>query len=195
MKKIILLIVLTTFILGCSSGSSNDNIDLGYMKFELQNTFNFSDEDVFVGTQWSEYINNNGTVTHTISSSVSRVGDNPLFSQDFIDFRFNFTVSGPLTVNQIIPINSIVFENSLPYNNNNYDITDLCSILHLVKQNTTTGFVKITQIDNENGYLKGVFEFNGLKNNGGTNIQGNPCQNYPSQQNYNIINGQFYAYN
>jgi hypothetical protein len=193
MKKIITIaLFISTFLIGCSSDSDSNqdsDFELGYMNFKLVNYFDFTDEEVFVGTQWSEFINNDGSVTHTINSTVQRVGNNPLFQQDFILVDFEFTVNSPLQINQIIQINNISLSFPLPYNNLNYDFLDFCSYLSLEKQNTTTGFVKITQIDNENGFLFGEFKFENLKNgNSG-------CSNSPSQQNFSIVDGSFKAYN
>jgi hypothetical protein len=194
-KYFYLLIVVATLFAGCSSDSDNNqdiDFDLGYMNFKLENYFNF--EDVFLGPQWYEYINNDGSVTHTLSCFVGRVGNNPLFSQDFISVDISFTLNGPLQVNQIIQLNNISIDFPLPHNNLNYDIADYCSNLYLYKDNLSTGFLKITQIDNANGFIYGEFKFNNLKRD---DLPANPLTNepcdFPSQQNYNIINGSFKA--
>lgn len=193
MKKQIILFLALLALQSCGSESENNpdlDFDKGYMNFKLVDFFNFTDEDVFVGTQWIEYINNDGSVTHEIQSEVQRVGNNPLFEQDQIGVYIDFTVNNPLQVNQIIPISDITVYFPLPHNNLNYD-DDYCSYIELLKQSTTTGFVKITQIDNENGYLYGEFKFENLKKNS----SGSGCENYPTQQNFKIIDGTFKAYN
>lgn len=202
MKKVfyLLLIITSTLFLGCSSedASSEDGSNLGYLKFGVQGGFDFEtvSELGWNDCQLSVEINNNGTKKYTIGSPVKRVGSNPLFEQDFIMINFQFDSDEDIQVNQVIPIQNISDASSdnyltlnLPYNNNNYDLTG-CN-LELEKQLTSVGFLKITQISND--FVYGEFQFSNLQNLGGEDLLGNQCQNYPSQQNYNIINGTFKA--
>jgi hypothetical protein len=124
---------------------------------------------------------------------MSRVGNNPLFEQDAISFQMSFTLTNEIQVNQIIQINNLEPSGDFPYNNENFHIMNFCA-LELEKQQSSTGFLKITEITED--YIRGEFEFNNLKNYGGVNpLTSQPCPNYPSQQNYNIINGNFTAFN
>lgn len=196
MKKgfIFLVVIVSTFFLSCSSEDAENinDFDLGNLNFELQNVFNFRNTDL--GCDFNKYVNNNGTNTFTIHSFIERVGNNPIFEQDLIDFNFEFTQVGEIQLGQTIAINNMDnFTFSLPYNNNNftYSINSICDKLELDKQSSSFGQIIITQITDD--FVFGTFVFNNLSNIGGENVFGTPCQNYPSQQNYNIINGTFKA--
>lgn len=192
MKKgfYLLLVVVSTLFLGCNSEDNSNSYDNGNLNFEIENVFSFKNSDI--GCEFITYINNNGTKTYTISSLIERVGNNPIFEQDLINFEFEFTQVGDIQVGQTIAINNMDnFTFLLPYNNNNftYSINTICDKLELVKQSSSFGQIIITQITDD--FVFGTFVFNNLSNIGGENVFGTPCPNYTSQQNFNIINGSF----
>lgn len=193
-KKILLFTAITLLLSGCSSDdtTSSNNYDFGTIHFTLEGYHSFSNSDD-IGCEFITYINNNGTKTYTISSLIERVGNNPIFEQDLILFDFEFTQVGDIQVGQTIAINNMDnFTFLLPYNNNNSSYLINCNQIELVKQSSSSGQIIITQIDND--FVYGDFEFNNLNNGGGVDYNGNhPCSNYPSQQNFNIINGTFKA--
>lgn len=202
-KKIYLFITLSSlFFLSCSNDNDNStsNIEDASFKFEIEGGLKFTSKipnsDLNLACGYSSYLNNNGSKKHTITGQVHRLGDNPLYLQDGILFNIEFTTTGDLQVNQIIQINSFnPFSVFLPYKSiDNYSQgSNSCNSLQLQQQAISTGFVKITQITNQ--YIYGEFQLNNLKNVGGINIvNGNSCPNYPTQQNYNIINGTFQAF-
>jgi hypothetical protein len=195
-----LLVAISTILFGCSADdtSSEDDSNLGYLKFGVQGGFNYetAEELGWNDCQFDVNLNNDGTKKYTIISAIKRVGNNPLFEQDLILVNFEFDLNEDIQINQIIPIENIsdgVIDNNLnltlPYDNDNYDYIG-CN-LELEKQSTSTGFLKITQITND--YVYGEFQFSNLQNLGGYNLFGTQCQNYPTQQNYNIVNGTFKA--
>jgi hypothetical protein len=191
MRKIysILVLFIVFLFLGCSSESNDliDDTDI-VMRFEIPNNF------IYEGVPLTDkYINNDGSIDYSIDGLMSRVGNNPLFEQDAISFQMSFTLTNEIQVNQIIQINNLEPSGDFPYNNENFNIMNFCA-LELEKQQSSTGFLKITEITED--YIRGEFEFNNLKNYGGVNpLTSQPCPNYPSQQNYNIINGNFTAFN
>ena len=196
----IVLIAISTFFLGCSNNgtSSGTGSNLGELKFGVEGGFNFETVDDFGWNdcQLSVELNNNGTKKHKIMSIVKRIGNNPLFQQDMITIVFEFDLNGDIQVNQMVQIENISdpmigddLDLDLPYNNDNYDQTG-CN-LELEKQSTSTGFIKVTKITND--FVYGEFQFSNLRNLGGRDLNLNVCPNYPTQQNYNIINGTFKA--
>jgi hypothetical protein len=194
-----LLIITSTFFLGCSSDDSTNvnSYDFGTMNFTLEGYYSFSTFDD-TGCYIDRTLNNDNTKTYWISSFMRRDGNNPIFEQDVILPDFRFTIPNDIVVNQIIPISSLNIGNpsnlELPYNNNNFNLStafNFCDRLELKINANSTGSLKITQIDND--FVYGNFEFNNLNNVGGFDFNGNPCSNYPSQQNFNIINGTFKA--
>jgi hypothetical protein len=204
MKKIysFLLIITSTFFLGCSSEDENNDSSINNeisMKFEIEGGLKFTSKipntNLNEACGYSGYINNNGSKTHEIIGFINREGSNPLYLQDGIMFSIKFTTSGDLQTNQIIQMSGInSFSVFLPYKSeDNYSQTsNSCNSLQLEQKANSTGFIKITQITNN--YIFGEFQLNNLLNVGGSNIfNGNPCPNYPNQQNYNIINGTFQA--
>jgi hypothetical protein len=200
MKKHFLLFTAITLLLsGCSSDDTTNvnNYDFGTMNFTLEGYYSFSAFDD-VGCDISRTLNNDNTKTYWISAYMRRDGNNPIFEQDEILPDFRFTIPNDIVVNQIIPISSLNIGNptnmELPYNNNNFNINtsfNFCDRLELKINASSTGSLKITQIDSD--FVYGEFEFNNLNNVGGVDFNGNPCSNYPSQQNFNIINGTFKA--
>ncbi|MBP6127862.1 hypothetical protein [Flavobacterium sp.] len=203
MKKIFFLLTLVSIIFtGCSSEDDSNNSPINNeisMKFEIEGGLKFTSKipntDLNEACGYSSYINNNGSKTHEIIGLINREGSNPLYLQDAIMFSIKFTTSGDLQTNQIIQMSGInSFSVFLPYKSeDNYSQTsNACNSLQLEQKATSTGFVKITQITSN--YIFGEFQLNNLLNVGGTNIvSGNPCPNYPNQQNYNLINGTFQA--
>jgi len=203
MRKLIYLsfAIISSIMFSCSNDNDNStsNNEDASLKFEIEGGLKFTSKipnsDLNLACGYSEYINNNGSKKHTISGLVHRFGDNPLYLQDGILLDVEFTTAGDLEVNQIIQISNLNnFSVFLPYKSTeNYNqSSNTCNSLQLQQQSNSTGFVKITQITNQ--YIYGEFEFNNLKNFGGTNLfNGNTCPNYPTQQNYNIINGKFQA--
>ncbi|WP_297868492.1 hypothetical protein [uncultured Flavobacterium sp.] len=193
MRKIysILVLFIIHLFIGCSSESNDliDDTDI-VMNFEIPNNFNYEGVPLT-----DKYINNDGSIDYSISGLVQRVGSNPLFQQDsYVELSMGFTLDSEIQVNQIIQIQNF---NSIggrfPYNDNNFSGIDFCA-LELEKQQSSTGFLKITEITED--YIRGEFQFNNLNNTGGVNpLTSQPCPNYPSQQNYNIINGSFTAFN
>ena len=200
MKKYFLLFTAITLLLsGCSSDdtTSSNNYDFGTMNFTLEGYYSFSAFDD-VGCEIDRTLNNDNTKTYWISAYMRRNGNNPIFEQDEILPDFRFTIPNDVVVNQIIPISSLNIGNpaniELPYNNNNFNINtafNFCDRLELKINANSTGSLKITQIDND--FVYGDFEFNNLNNVGGVDFNGNPCSNYPSQQNFNVLNGTFKA--
>lgn len=193
MRKIysILVLFIIHLFIGCSSESNDliDDTDI-VMSFEIPNNFNYEGVPLT-----DKYINNDGSIDYSIDGLMYRLGNNPIFEQDAISFQMSFTLPNEIQVNQIIQINNLELFGWFPYNNDNFNNLNstLCS-LELEKQQSSTGFLKITEITED--YISGEFEFNNLKNNGGINqLTSQPCPNYPSQQNYNIINGSFTAFN
>lgn len=190
MKKIYFFLVLTivSISISCSSESDNliDDTDI-FISFEIPNNFSYNGVPSF-----EKYINNDGSIDYSISGLMQRVGSNPLFNQDGISFDIQFTLDDEIQVNQIIQIENLESYGRFPYNNDNFYLTDLCA-LELNTQPTSTGFLKIIEITED--YIKGEFEFNNLKDDGGINpLTSQPCPDYPSQQNYSIINGSFTAF-
>ena len=190
MKKTLTLLFSLVIILGCSSesGSSEEDLEFDYyMRFEIPNNFSY---DGFAS--FDKYINNDGSLDYEITGFLKRVGSNPIFEQDGIPFFIDFTLDNEIQVNQVIEIQNLDSPSgSFPYNNNNFSTPEFCS-LQLEYQPSSTGFLKITQITED--YVKGEFKFYNLKNSGGTNLfTFEPCPDYPSQQNYNIVNGVFKA--
>jgi hypothetical protein len=111
-----------------------------------------------------------------------------------ITIVFEFDLNGDIQVNQMVQIENISDpmigdDLDLPYNNDNYDPTG-CN-LELKKQSTSTGFIKVTKITND--FVYGEFQFSNLRNLGLRDLNLTACQKYPTQQNYNIINGTFKA--
>ena len=197
-----LLIITSTFIIGCSSDNTtgSSNYDSGSMNFTLEGYFSFSTfDDDLNGCDIDRTLNDDNTKTYSIFAIMRRDGNNPIFEQDVILADFSFIIPNEVVVNQIIPISSLSIGNldnlNLPHNNNNFNLNtafDFCDRLELEININSTGSLKITQIDDD--FVYGEFEFNNLINVGGFNpFNGNPCPNYPSQQNYNIINGTFKA--
>ena len=194
-----LLVVVSTLFLGCSSvdSTSVNSYDFGTMNFTLEGYFSFSAFDD-IGCDIDRTLNNDNTKTYWISSYMRRDGTNPIFEQDDILTDFRFTIPNDIVVNQIIPISSLNIGNpanlELPYNNNNFNLSTLsnfCDRLELKINANSTGSLKITQINND--FVYGTFVFNNLSNIGGDDFNGNHCSNYPSQQNFNVINGTFKA--
>lgn len=178
--------------LGCSSDSdSNQDLDndFGNFNFTMEDYFAFRDFNES-GADWDEFINNDGSITYSLSSEVERVGNNPLFAQDRILIIFSFTVNSPIQVNQVIPIQNIDIFLNLPHNDLNYDPIIGCNRVKLIKKTTSSGFLKITEIDNSEEFIYGEFDFIGL----GNADSGGGCQNYPQTQNFNIIDGTFKAF-
>jgi hypothetical protein len=200
MKKVFVLFTVITFLLSsCSSDDTTNvnNYDFGTMNFTLQGYYSFSAFDD-IGCDIDRTLNNDNTKTYWISALMRREGNNPVFEQDEILTDFRFTIPNDIIVNQIIPISSLNIGNpanmKLPYNNNNFNIntsSNFCDRLELKINTNSTGSLKITQIDND--FVYGEFEFNNLNNIGGLGFNGNPCSNYPTQQNFNIKNGTFKA--
>lgn len=198
MKKIVCILVLVIAFTSCSS-TDNSTIEQVSLKFEVEGGLKFTSKipnsDLNEACGYSSYLNNNGTIKHTVTGLVNRFGDNPLFQQDGILVEIDFTTAGELQTNQIVQINEInSFSSFLPYSSvGNYSqSSNSCNSLQLEQKTTSTGFVKITQITTD--YIFGEFQFNNLLNVGGVNLaNGNSCPNYPTQQNYNLINGSFQA--
>ncbi len=191
MKKIVSLLILVFTLTNCSSSDNAVANDFGNMNFTLDGYFTFSSPDY--DSNIDRYLNNDNTKKYTISSLLQRNGNNSTFSQDAISADFTFTIPNDITVNQIIPITAFSYVNEfiiLPHNNNNFNgqtATNFCDQLDLKIVATTTGTLKITQIDND--FVYGEFSFQNLKNNNA----GISCSSYPSSQYFNISNGTFKA--
>lgn len=181
------LLILT----GCSSDNTTENYEFVFFNFSLDGYFTFSSPDY--GAYISKYLNNDNTIKYTINSIVVRNGNNPVYSQDAILPSFTFNTTSEIAVNQIIPITAFTYTNEfiiLPHNNNNFNgqtATNFCDQLNLKIVSTSTGTLKITQIDND--FVYGEFSFQNLKNS----FTGSSCTNYPTSQFFSISSGTFKA--
>lgn len=188
MKKILCIIGLSFLLSNCSSPDSTSNSD-GDFKFTLDGYYNFTPvterDDPFMF--WIADIENNGSTTYTISRQLKRVGSNPLFNQDIINFQISINTVGPLVVNKVYPITACNFNNDLPFNDNNFDVFD-CNSISLQKNAATTGQIKITALSGDN--LSGTFSFEKLINSNPNSFY-TSCSTKPAQQVFSISNGIF----